>query len=112
MSCTLANPVEARLVELGVGWPGVRFGIGGIEERRCIEGRPEVFFDPDGEVPEEVTLELARPGRLFARRTEGEFAKLIQHVVLKREKVFREKARLQGLPFLGVERVLARKPTE
>ena len=58
MACTLADPTVAGLVRSPEQWPGLisgRFG-----ERREIE-MPDVFFDDEGELPDSVALEFARP---------------------------------------------------
>jgi REP element-mobilizing transposase RayT len=111
-SYTLANPVESRLVEFGGDWPGLRFGVGGIGPQRFSEKRPEVFFDPAGEMPQVVSLELVRPKRFFRELSSEAFGQRVRAEVLKREKRFREEARIEGKPFLGVERVLKQKPTD
>ena len=58
MAYTIANPTAAGLVRAPTEWPGVvttRIG-----ERFTIE-MPDVFFDPDGDLPASAALELARP---------------------------------------------------
>ena len=58
MAYTIANPTAAGLVRSPREWPGVittRIG------ERCTVDMPDVFFDPEGSLPETVALEFTRP---------------------------------------------------
>lgn len=58
------NPVKHGLVERVCDWPGVN-GLEALLEQRTITiKRPEHFFSPDGDMPEEVTLDLVLPPEL------------------------------------------------
>ena len=56
MLYTLLNPVESGLVKQAEKWPG----LWGFEGERTVE-RPEVFFRPDGPMPERVKLKFEQP---------------------------------------------------
>ncbi len=61
---TAINPVKDGLVERVHQWPGVS-GLQALLKRKPIRvKRPPVFFDPDGEMPKEVTLTLTVPPEL------------------------------------------------
>ena len=58
------NPVKHGLVERVCDWPGVN-GLEALLEQRTITiKRPAYFFSPDGDMPEEETLELVLPPEL------------------------------------------------
>ncbi len=58
------NPVKHGLVERVSDWPGVN-GLEALLEQRTITiKRPAYFFSPDGDMPDEVTLELVLPPEL------------------------------------------------
>ena len=103
----LANPVDAGLVATGSAWPGLWSGperIGGLPLE--VE-RPKHFFDPEGGMPDRVTLQLtAPPGFESAERFRAE----LEPVLTEREEKARALRRGRG-GFLGVARVLAQKPT-
>ena len=103
----LANPVDAGLVASGSAWPGLwsapdRIGGAALEVRR-----PRHFFDPEGGLPDEVTLRLtAPPGFESAEQFRDELGRALA----QREALARKLRHARG-GFLGVARVLAQKPT-
>jgi REP element-mobilizing transposase RayT len=103
----LANPVAAALVRRGSQWPGLWSApeaIGGPPER--IE-RPAAFFRGAGYLPESVELELVPPP--------GESAEVFRERLTAAVSELEERARAriaaEGRTFLGVDKVLAQKPT-
>ncbi len=58
MAYTIANPTAAGLVRAPKDWPGV---ITTRIDERCTVDMPDVFFDPEGTLPETVELEFSRP---------------------------------------------------
>src|SRR6188768_2309910 len=102
MDYTLANPTVAGLVESPHDWPGVistRFG-----EQQEVE-IPDGFFDPEGPLPEALTVRFVRP-RIFVGRSDVQLQTQLNAEVAKRVKPAREDMTLRGLPFLGRDAVL------
>ena len=100
----LANPVAAGLVRRGRLWPGLwsapeKIGAGALEARR-----PKHFFNPDGDLPETVSLKLtAPPGSGSAAAFRASLTALVAE---------REELAAKEFPngFLGVAKVLAQDP--
>jgi REP element-mobilizing transposase RayT len=97
MAYTIANPTAAGLVRTPREWPGV------VTQRMGEHTRvdmPDVFFDPEGGLPESVTLEFTRPPiylQLDARRLALHLATAVQ----RRVRDAREELARQGRKFLG-----------
>jgi putative transposase len=105
MAYTVANPTVAGLVKTPHDWPGViskRFG----EEREIT--MPDRFFDPDGALPETVTLRFVRP-RIYDELSDSELQGYLNAEVAKRVKRAREDMRLRGLPFVGSDAILRQR---
>ncbi len=103
----LANPVAAGLVGSGHVWPGLWSAperIGGVG---LVARRPEHFFDPDGELPDHVTLPLEPPPGFASAE---QFRELLLSAVEAKEDEARRRWRARG-GFLGAARVLSQKPT-
>jgi REP element-mobilizing transposase RayT len=101
---TLANPVAAGLVRPARQWPGLwsSLDVDGADELRVP--RPKHFFDPQGTLPESVTLRLTTPPGF---PTAEAFREQVE-VALKE----REAAAVRRAPrVLGPARVLAQKPS-
>ncbi|AKV04141.1 hypothetical protein AKJ09_10804 [Labilithrix luteola] len=63
---TLANVVEAGLVEDPDDWPGVTVSVNDIGQRVIEVERPSVYFDPDNpNWPERVTIPITMPPALI-----------------------------------------------
>ena len=102
----LANPVAAGLVGTGDVWPGLWSRPEWIGGEELEVRRPSHFFDPEGPLPEEITLQLVTPrGFGSAERFRSELAPALR----ARESDAREIQYARG-GFLGLERVLAQKP--
>ena len=102
---TLANPVAAHLVRRGQEWPGLWSAPEKVGTRAEVVQRPEVFFDPSGEMPESETLELVAPKGFDSAEEFGEKLRM-------RLTELEEKAARDGRGFLGVRRVLAQRHTD
>jgi putative transposase len=102
MAYVIANPSAAGLVKSPHEWPGVitRY----LGERRTVQ-MPEVFFDEDGELPEEVVLEFTRPP-IFTDLDDRELNRLLAEAIAKHVRRARESLLRQGKRFLGVKAVL------
>lgn len=108
---TLTNPTESFLVERGKDWPGL------ITTPEMLLGaplqipRPDIFFRQEGPTPEVVTLRLTRPA-IFQHLDDQAFALHLRKAVEHREAELRQKARSEGIAFLGVRRIRAQKHTD
>ncbi len=103
----LANPVAAGLVGSGRAWPGLWSAperIGGAE---LVARRPTHFFDPNGGLPEDVTLRLEAPPGFDSAE---QFRALLSRALEAAEDEARSRTRARG-GFMGVGTVLAQKPT-
>ena len=107
MAYTIANPVEAGLVRRSGAWPGVNLWRPG--KYKVL--RPQVFFDPNGAMPKSLKLEI-RPIPHPEVSTIRESLELVGQAIAEREKVLRKKRKEVRGTYLGVDRVLAQKPTQ
>jgi len=102
MAYTIANPTVAGLVRSPHEWPGVishHFG-----EREAI-AMPDIFFDEEGELPDDVCLEFVRP-QIFPEFGDEELSARLREAVATRVQRARKDMELRGLPFLGRNAVL------
>ena len=106
---TVANPVEAGLVEYSRAWPGwcqaFSAGYGNVR----VVKRPTVFFRQGGAVVEETTVRMTRPPG-FEGLSDRDVADRIRHACIARERSCRAEHREQAREFLGKRHVLAQKP--
>jgi putative transposase len=103
---TLTNPVEAGLVKWSRLWPGFttigwRFG-----ETRTFK-RPDWFFDAKGEMPDQVSLTLARPS-IFRELDDDALYEKLMVAVRTHEVEIQQEHREKGRRFMGL-RKLARQ---
>ena len=101
MAYTIANPTAAGLVRSPREWPGVVTLR--VSERRSVD-MPEVFFDPDGALPQTVSLEFARPP-IYPQLGLPELARRLAVAVERRVREAREVLARQGRKFLGATAV-------
>lgn len=104
---TITNPVKAGLVRWSRLWPGFstqgwRFG-----ETRTFK-RPDWFFDKAGEMPEAISLTLARPA-IFLELSDDELYEKLEQEVRRRELQHQDELRREGRRFMGAYK-LARQP--
>jgi hypothetical protein len=100
---TPTNPVKAGLVKWGRLWPsfttiGWRFG-----ETRTFK-RPAGFFDAKGDMPEEVSLTLARPPIFPELDDDALYDKLIAQV-RAHEVELQHDIRSKGRRFMGLRKL-------
>jgi REP element-mobilizing transposase RayT len=103
----LANPVAAGLVQRGSEWPGLWTAPERIGTTKLTAPRPKVFFDPKGNLPQTVALELSVPPGFASA---DEFRSALAAALHELEKRHRQELRLEGRGFLGAARVLAQNP--
>jgi putative transposase len=102
MAYTIANPTAAGLVRSPSEWPGVvttRIG------ERFTADMPDVFFDPDGSLPETIDFEFARPP-IYSRLDPEQLARHLAEAVERHVRDARHALAQQGRKFLGVKAVL------
>jgi REP element-mobilizing transposase RayT len=102
----LANPVEAGLVAAGSAWPGLWSAPERIGGEAFVVERPKHFFDPKGDLPDRLTLELTTPPGFDSAE---QFRRELEQGLASREADARSRCKARG-GFLGVARVLAQKP--
>ncbi len=96
------NPVKDLLVERAHQWPGTN-GYRHLVHGHVLKARrPRFFFDPEGEMPEEVTLKLVIPPELGdADEVIRELQERVRHV---EEQVLEERRRT-GKTVVGRSRI-------
>ncbi len=102
MAYTLANPTAAGLVRTPSEWPGV---ISLKLAERVVVSRPKSFFNPQGDMPDHVTLDIVRPP-IYAQLDLATLAGHLTRAVERHAREARVKLRAQGRKFLGARAVL------
>ncbi|HXK20925.1 MAG TPA: hypothetical protein VNG33_24105, partial [Polyangiaceae bacterium] len=105
MAYTIANSTAAGLVHSPREWPGVittRIG------ERCSVEMPDIFFDPEGALPESVKLELTRPP-IYPQLDAITLARHLATAVERRVREARETLAAQGRKFAGAKAVLQQR---
>lgn len=102
MAYTLANPTVAGLVRSPEDWPGVISR--GFGERRSVD-MPDLFFDDEGELPDDLVLEFVRPP-IFATLSDSQLYACLREAVAKLVRRARDDMMLRGLAFIGRSAVL------
>jgi hypothetical protein len=101
MAYTIANPTAAGLVRSPREWPGV---ITTRIAERCRVEMPDVFFDPEGALPEVVELEFSRPP-VYPHLDDAQLARRLATAVEHRVREARQALARQGRKFLGANAV-------
>ncbi len=106
MVYALSNPVKDGLVEKVSDWPGASsFGV--VErDTPLVATRPRHFFREDGDMPDTVTLKIARPTG-YEDLAGQEFADLVQQHIRAVEEAAAEDRRRTGARVLGRQAVLS-----
>jgi hypothetical protein len=111
MTYAFTNPTAADLVDAVEEWPGIATFQAAISGGHITATRPKHFFRDDGDMPEVVSLAIARP-RGFENLAEDAWAKLVTERVRAREADHRERRAVAGITVLGRLRVLGQDPFE
>ena len=109
MTYAYANPAAADLVDTIDDWPGASSFKAALGSQEIVAIRPAFFFRPDGELPEVVTLRIARP-RGFEDLTKVEWGALVTERVRTAEAEHRERRRVAGKSVMGREAILRQSP--
>jgi hypothetical protein len=109
MIYAFTNPTAADLVDTVEEWPGVATFDATVAGGYLAATRPKHFFRDDGDMPEVVSLAIARPHG-FQDLGQSEWASLVTERVRARETDHRQRRAAQGITALGRTRVLAQNP--
>jgi putative transposase len=99
---TLANPTAAGLVRSPEEWPGV---IAGRFGERLDAEMPDVFFDSEGDLDDETSLQIVRPA-IFTHLSDLELQLKVQSEVAAHVRRARRAVEQRGHSFMGREGVL------
>jgi hypothetical protein len=107
----LANPVNDDLVDRVTDWPGASSLGLNLTGRSVTVQRPCDFFDPEGNMPPEITLRVERPAG-FEHLYEAEWTRRLRDALEEAEERARSKRRETGRGVLGRKAVLRAQPTD
>jgi REP element-mobilizing transposase RayT len=102
MAYTIANPTAAGLVRSPRDWPGV-ISLQ-LKEVSNIE-KPDVFFDPKGPLPKQVTWSIVRPP-IYSHLDDAAFAQQLALAIERHLHAARTAILKQGRKFLGPKAIL------
>jgi REP element-mobilizing transposase RayT len=103
MAYTAANPTAAGLVRSPREWPGV---ISLRLAERLVIDKPDIsFFDAEGHLPDQVTLDIVRPP-IYQHLDDANLAKHLAHAIERHVRVARQTLTAQGRKFIGAKAVL------
>ena len=99
---TLCNPVNAHLIANASKWKGV--WLYKHSHAQTIR-RPDVYFQPDGDMPEEVELKIYHPPS-HENMSAQQYEQLVGLEISIREKEIVTEMRASGQSFMGMDAVL------
>jgi putative transposase len=103
------NPCAADLVDTAGEWPGVSTLQATLTDGSLIATRPKHFFRDKGDMPDVVTIRIARPRR-FERMTQTEWTAMVTERVQAKEAEHRQRRLEHGITVMGKERILSQDP--
>jgi hypothetical protein len=109
MTYALTNPTAADLVDSVEEWPGVTTLPATLSGGHITATRPKHFFRDDGQMPEVVSLPIARPCS-FENLGQEEWANLVTERVRAQEADHRQRRATKGITVLGHAGVLRQDP--
>jgi hypothetical protein len=109
MTYAFTNPTAADLVDTVEEWPGVTTFQATISGGHITAMRPKHFFRDDGDMPDVVSLAIARPHG-FQDLGQTEWANLVTQRVWAREADHRQRRAEKGITVLGRDRILGQSP--
>jgi putative transposase len=109
MTYAFTNPTAADLVDTVGEWPGVTTFQATVAGSDITATRPKHFFRDNGDMPEVVSLTLARP-QGFQDLGQSEWAGLVTERVRAKEAEHRQRRAAKGITVLGRNRILAQDP--
>jgi putative transposase len=105
---TAINPVKDDLVDRVEDWPGPNFLHALLEGTPLVATRPKHYFDAEGDMPEEVQLQLSLPDELAANK--DAFLAQLRAVIPLVEQHYRAQRQRRGRLVLGARRVRGQSP--
>ena len=105
---TLANPVQAGLVNRGYKWPGA-WSPPMLMASGYIEAERPKYFSEYGVVPKRVRMKLCPPPG-FSHMSPEEFVKMINKQLKEKEDEIQKLFKAQGRKFIGAKRIRAQNP--
>jgi hypothetical protein len=105
----LTNPVKDHLVDKVHNWPGVSSLRYQLSRGSVTVKRPKHFFNPNGGLPEEITLQFVRP-RGFEHLTEEQWKAKLSNAIADKEREFAAKRAAKGIRLLGSRAVRDQSP--
>jgi putative transposase len=108
MTYALTNPVKDGLVEKAHHWPGVTSLNALLHHTSLTATRPKHFFREEGQMPETVTLHLARP-RGFEQMSPSEFTAVAMDRIRRVEELAAVDRRRTGHVVFGRKAILTQK---
>ena len=109
MTYAFTNPTAANLVDSVEEWPGVTTFHATLSGGHITATRPKHFFTDDGQMPEVVSLPIARPSG-FDSLGQQEWANLVTERVRAKEADHRQQRAAKGITVLGCAGVLRQDP--
>jgi putative transposase len=109
MAYAFTNPVAAGLVDAVEEWPGVSTFQASRTGGHVTATRPKHFFRGDGDLPEVVSMPIARP-RGFRDLTQSEWSSLVTERVRAVEADHRQQRAANGNSVLGRAGILRQDP--
>jgi len=109
MTYAFTNPSAADLVDAVEEWPGVSTFQATLSGGHITATRPKHFFRNDGDMPEVVSMPIARP-RGFRDLGQSEWADLVSERVRAAEADHRQRRAVKGVSVLGRARILRQDP--
>ena len=109
MIYALTNPVKDHLVDKVFNWPGFNSLRYQLEDKPVVVKRPRWFFDPDGEMPEQVELRFKRPPE-FAHLTQEQWAAKLRASAEEVERRAAQERQRTGRPIVGRKAILRQSP--
>ncbi len=99
---TLLNPVKAGLVRTADSWPGITTASIAFGESIVVK-RPDLYFRPDGGMPEELRVTLTAPPALAHLGNDG-LTKLVREETARQEAHYQQELEREGRMVLGPDR--------
>jgi hypothetical protein len=109
MTYAFTNPSAADLVDAVEEWPGVTTFDATVSGGHITATRPKHFFRNDGDMPEVISVPIARP-RGFEDLEPADWASLVTERVRAKEANHQQRRKAKDISVLGCERILAQDP--
>lgn len=109
MIYALTNPVKDHLVDTVFNWPGFNSLRYQLQDKPVVVKRPKWFFDPKGNMPEQVQLRFKRPPEFAHLSHEQWKAKILAAVTEEQRKAAQQRQKTGG-HIVGRKAILRQSP--